>query len=134
MGDLRRRISFGVALGGVAVVALVGRIAYLVVERDLIVSGDGYLYSLMGSHLADGGGFSTNPWTGGATALHPPAWPTLLAVPSFAGFDTVLGHQVFAALIGTSTVVLIALLGRRLAGGRAGLVAAALAAVHPEMW
>ena len=38
------------------------------------------------------------------------------------------------ALLGVGTVVLIGLLGRRIAGDRAGLIAALLAAVSPPLW
>ena len=36
--------------------------------------------------------------------------------------------------MGTVTVVLVGLLGRRVAGDRAGLIAAAVAAVYPLLW
>ena len=39
-----------------------------------------------------------------------------------------------SALVGTVTVVLVGLLARRVAGERAGLIAAAVAAVYPLLW
>ena len=41
---------------------------------------------------------------------------------------------VIACLIGTATVVMVGFAGRRIAGGRVGLVAAAIAAVYPNFW
>ncbi|MCV5968460.1 glycosyltransferase family 39 protein, partial [Lactococcus petauri] len=40
----------------------------------------------------------------------------------------------FSGLLGVATVVVIGLLARRLAGSRAGLLAAAAAAVYPMLW
>lgn len=97
------------------------------------MSGDGAYYYLAGNVLADGGGF-VNPWTGIATAAHPPAWPALLGLPSLVGVDTVLGHQVFACLVGMATVVLVGLAARMIAGSRVGLIAAAIAAAYPNFW
>jgi hypothetical protein len=97
------------------------------------VSGDGAYYHLAGKVLADGGGF-VNPWNGIATAAHPPAWPALLGLPSLAGVDTVLGHQVFACFVGTATVVLVGLAARVIAGSRVGLIAAGIAAAYPNFW
>jgi 4-amino-4-deoxy-L-arabinose transferase-like glycosyltransferase len=57
-----------------------------------------------------------------------------LALPSVLGLRSVLAHQLWSCVMGVGTVVVIGLVGRRLAGPRAGLVAAALAAVYPNVW
>ena len=59
-------------------------------------------------------------------ADHPPAYIVVLAVPSLLGFDSIRDHMLASCLIGTGTVALIGLLGRRIAGDAAGLVAAGL--------
>jgi hypothetical protein len=46
----------------------------------------------------------------------------------------VLAHRLASSLLGVGGVVLIGLATRRLAGDRAGLVAAGLAALHPLLW
>lgn len=68
------------------------------------------------------------------TAAHPPLYTIVLAVPSALGFDTPLAHRIFTVLIGVAVVVAIGFLARELAGDRAGLVGAGLAAVYPALW
>ena len=53
---------------------------------------------------------------------HPPGFGVLLSVTSFLGIRGTLAHQIWCAVMGTVTVLLIGLVGRRLAGNRAGLV------------
>jgi 4-amino-4-deoxy-L-arabinose transferase-like glycosyltransferase len=43
-------------------------------------------------------------------------------------------QQILSCAIGTATVIVIGLVGRRLAGDRAGLLAAGIAAVYAELW
>ncbi|HMG41463.1 MAG TPA: glycosyltransferase family 39 protein, partial [Acidimicrobiales bacterium] len=69
-----------------------------------------------------------------AGADHPPAYIVVLALPSLLGFDGIRDHMLASCLIGTGTVALIGLLGRRIAGNVAGLVAAGVAAVYPNLW
>jgi len=57
-----------------------------------------------------------------------------LALPSRLGLDSVLAHQLWSVLLGTISILLVALVGRRIGGPRIGLLAAGLAAVSPGMW
>ena len=66
-----------------------------------------------------------------ATAEHPPLYPLVLSVSSLAGGDSLLAHRVLSCAIGCCGVVLIGLLGQRVSTARAGLIAAALAALYP---
>ena len=68
------------------------------------------------------------------TAVHPPAYTVFLAVPARLGIDSVLSQRILTALLGTATVFLVGLLGRRIAGDRVGIVAAVLAAISPALW
>jgi hypothetical protein len=129
----RLRSTFAIGLGSIAAAALGLRLGYVLASGGDGVSGDGAYYHLAGNVLADGGGF-VNPWNGIATASHPPAWPALLGLPSLVGVDTVLGHQVFACLVGAATVVLVGLAARVIAGSRVGLIAAGIAAAYPNFW
>jgi Dolichyl-phosphate-mannose-protein mannosyltransferase len=127
----RRRFAIGLAL-----IALAGagiRLGYVLAGGGNDTSGDGLYYYFAANVLVDGGGF-VNPWSGMPTALHPPAWPVVLGPPSLIGLDTLLAHQVFACVVGTATVVLVGLAGREIAGRRVGLLAAAIAAAHPNLW
>lgn len=68
-----------------------------------------------------------------ATALHPPLWSAVLAVPSALGLDSELAHRLVGCVLGALTVALVGWCGRLLAGARVGLVAAAIAAFHPTL-
>jgi 4-amino-4-deoxy-L-arabinose transferase-like glycosyltransferase len=133
-----RRMTFGRRLALVATGALVLRLAYVVSIRNRFVSpfftinGDGLDYHFIAQNLAEGNGFVSR-FTGTATA-RPPLWSLYLAAVSTFGRESILSHQIAAALVGACTVVLVGLCGRVLAGERCGLVAAGLAAIYPGFW
>jgi 4-amino-4-deoxy-L-arabinose transferase-like glycosyltransferase len=117
-----------IAAGGLAV-----RLVYaLVLTPHLRGLGDATYYHDLANALADGRGF-VNPATGTATALHPPLFPLLLSLPSLLGLDSYLAHRVAVSLIGTGTIVGVGLLARVVAGERAGLLAAGVAALSPVL-
>jgi hypothetical protein len=58
-------------------------------------------------------------------------YPLVLALVSVAGGSAPVAHQLASAVMGACTVLVVAFIGRRLAGPQAGLVAAALAAIYP---
>jgi 4-amino-4-deoxy-L-arabinose transferase-like glycosyltransferase len=132
-----RRFSYGLA--AIALAGFVGRVVYVVLLRDRAVGGDGPGYRLGSIYLADGLGY-INPLVRLATgvdvpdALHPPAWLTLLALPSSLGFRSYLSHQLFACAVGTATVAMTGIAGREAFGRRAGLVAAGVVAIYPNVW
>jgi 4-amino-4-deoxy-L-arabinose transferase-like glycosyltransferase len=66
------------------------------------------------------------------TAERPPLFPLVLAALAELGV-TGGDARVLGVLTGGGTIVVIALLGRRLAGDRVGLLAAGLAAVYPTL-
>ena len=68
------------------------------------------------------------------SAGHPPLYPAYLAAVSKVGFESPLAHRLASCVLGAVAVGLIGLVGRRLAGDRAGLIAAGLAAVYPNLW
>jgi 4-amino-4-deoxy-L-arabinose transferase-like glycosyltransferase len=127
------RPGFARWLGAIAVAGLAVRLLYvLAFTRGLRGHGDSAYYHELGNLLADGRGF-VEPSNGSASALHPPLFPLLLALPSLVGLDSYLAHRVAVALVGTGTVVVAGLLGRRVAGDRAGLLAAVAAAAYPVL-
>jgi len=84
---------------------------------------------------ADGEWFTTiEEGEAAPTALHAPGFTLLLTPLVMAGIDTLEGVRYVLALLGAASVAVIALLARRLGGDRVGLVAGALAAVHPLLW
>ncbi|MGZ8752359.1 MAG: ArnT family glycosyltransferase [Acidimicrobiia bacterium] len=101
---------------------------------------DNRWYFEAGRMLASGDGFG-NPliWYSQdhryvPTAGHPPVYPMLLGVGSFLGIDTPLGARLLTCVLGALTVLVVGYVARDLAGDRAGLVAAGLAAVYPNLW
>src|SRR5687768_3178814 len=91
------------------------------------------VFHQVAQHLADGDGFA-QAFRDEPTAEHPPGWEVVLAAADLVGGNGYLSHRLLGALIGTVTVVLIGLLGRRVGGPAVGLVAAGLAAVYPMLW
>ena len=92
--------------------------------------------------LAHGDGF-TDPRDGSQTAEHPPltalaltptAWLAQQLGGHDASSDNVLPMRLTMTIFGALVVLVIGLLGRAVAGNRAGLLAAALAAVYPNLW
>lgn len=129
-----RRGLLAAALLGLAV-----RLAYiLIARRDVLPGGDAFFYHFGARLLVDGHGFiEPSPFINGIveqSASHPPLYLLYLAIPTSVGLDGPLTHMLWSSLIGVGSVVLVGLTGREVAGPRAGLVAATLAAVYPNMW
>ncbi|HMF04118.1 MAG TPA: glycosyltransferase family 39 protein [Acidimicrobiia bacterium] len=123
----------------ITIVGLAVRLAYvLLVRRDHVVGGDAFFYHVGANLLADGKGFiAPLPYVIGSTvqaADHPPLYIVFLAIPSVFGLRSSLDHILWSTLLGTGTIVMTGMLGRRVGGTRVGLVAAALAAVYPNIW
>lgn len=124
---------------GVALVGLAIRVAYVLIARaDISFGGDAYFYHAGANLLADGEGF-ISPFEyelGRSTpaAEHPPLYLIYLAVPSALGLTSTLTHLLWSCALGSTTIVLVGYLGRAVAGARVGLLAAAIAAVYPNMW
>ena len=63
-----------------------------------------------------------------------PLLALVLGAVAATGLDSPTAMRVTTSVIGATVVVLCGLVGRRVAGARAGLLAAGLAAVHPLLW
>lgn len=68
------------------------------------------------------------------TAFHPPLYSLYLGAVSWLGGHSITSHRVASAFLGAVTIVLIGVLARKLAGRRAGWIAAGLAALYPALW
>jgi hypothetical protein len=131
---------FGVALAVITVVALGVRVAWvLVARRNFALQGDDYFYHWQANALADGMGF-INPLSWKAlgridpSAAHPPLYSLYLAGVSLLCGTSALAHRLASCLLGAAAVAVVGLTGRKIAGERAGLIGAALAAVYPMLW
>ena len=67
-------------------------------------------------------------------AHHPPLYVVYLAAMSEVVGTSPQSLRLATCLLGAATVVVIGLVGRRVAGERAGLLAALVAAVYPHLW
>ena len=127
-------------LGAIAALAFAIRLATLFTVADFTPDGgDPYWYHTQANELVAGNGF-VDPFilkTEGVRvpgAQHPPLYTMWLAVPSLVGLDSYDAHKVMSCLAGVLAVAVIGLAARRVAGDRAGLIAAAVAAVYPPVW
>lgn len=138
MTDSRRRfwrILLLIVLGAFAL-----RVGYVMLaKRTEPVLGDQIYYSSQANTIARGHGF-TDPRDGSQDAQHPPLTALVLTPTSWVmeQFDPdgnhLLAQRLTMTLFGAGVVLLIGLVGRSVAGDRAGLLAAGLAAVYPNLW
>jgi 4-amino-4-deoxy-L-arabinose transferase-like glycosyltransferase len=131
---VRPEIShFGRWLALVTAFAFALRVSVVILSRHERVNGDGFEWSKQGNLNAAGhwfvSAFSLKP-----DALRPPAWAVVLTLWAFLGQHDWFRQQLLACAIGTTTVAVIGLAGRRLGGDRAGLLAASIAAVYAGFW
>ncbi|MCW2994988.1 MAG: hypothetical protein JWQ18_2483, partial [Conexibacter sp.] len=117
-----------ITLGGLLI-----RLLYTGLHRAYPVIGDALTFHVDAQHLADGHGFQ-RPFEAVPTAEHPPLHIVLLAAVDLLGGHGTLAQKFVLCLFGAGTVVALGVLGRTVAGPRAGLIAAALAAVYPLLW
>ncbi|MFL6205369.1 MAG: glycosyltransferase family 39 protein [Acidimicrobiales bacterium] len=135
--DTRR----GFALWLVAIVALgiAARIAFSLLSASaepVVDWTDDSFFADVGANLAHGRGYVYAPPGSGppqATAQHPPAFPVLLAGLDVLDMTSRAAHQIALSLLSGVGIAFVALVGRRCFGDVAGLVAAAIAAIHP-LW
>jgi 4-amino-4-deoxy-L-arabinose transferase-like glycosyltransferase len=102
--------------------------------------GDAYYFHYAANLLVEGHGF-IDPWY---YMRHPHQivqiadWPPLfvfvLAMTSVVGLKSFFAHRVWCCIIGAAAVTVCGLTGRQIAGRRAGLIAAFLVAVYPNIW
>ena len=138
MTDSRRRfwrILLLIVLGAFAL-----RVGYVMLaKRTEPVLGDQIYYSSQANTIARGHGF-TDPRDGTQDAQHPPLTALVLTPTSWVmeqfdpGGNHLLAQRLTMTVFGAGVVLLIGLVGRSVAGDRAGLLAAGLAAMYPNLW
>jgi len=122
---------------------LVRLITLLTVAPTRTDGGDPLFYHSTANILAQGGGFpeplnliAHQRWI--PSALHGPLYPLVLSISSRLGGTTYFDHKFLSLLIGTAVVIMTGLVAWRIApdGRRStvSLMAAALAAVYPNLW
>jgi 4-amino-4-deoxy-L-arabinose transferase-like glycosyltransferase len=123
----------GIAAGGFVLRAV---FALAVAPDSLNRRGDPRFFHLAANLLADGRGYiAPLPFLDHGSAIasteHPPLWSAALAVFSAVGGRSYAAHELVACAVGAATIVCAGLLGRRVGGARAGLLAACGVAVYP---
>lgn len=151
VGPIPRRVAdqreqhFRIALLAIVAAAAIVRIVFaLTIASDLPFGVDADYYRLTSESLVRGDGYAIRPAEGmwkvdgdperlvPATA-HGPVHATVLAAANLVDLRSWDAHRVVLGLVGAAGVGCTGLLGRRVAGRRVGLVAAAIAALHP-LW
>ncbi|MGQ0804410.1 MAG: ArnT family glycosyltransferase [Actinomycetota bacterium] len=129
--DARR---FVVALLVICGAAFVLRTVYVVsVTQDETVAYDAFYYQSEAETVGRGKGFVT-PFGGEENADHPPLTVLTLAPVARVSDGSELAMRMTVVLAGVGVVALVGLLGREVSGPRAGLLAAAIAALYPNLW
>ncbi len=127
---------FGRRLALIAGGALAVRLLYIFViaPEPVGVGGDASFYHSAANLIAQGHFYERRIF-GHAyqTALHPPLYSLVLSVVAWLGGVHLLPQRIVGLVIGTASVALIGVLGRRISGGRerTGLIAAGIAAIYP---
>lgn len=133
-----RRFWFGLAV--IAGLGLCWRISYAVIFKHPADAcgrarcGDAIYYVAQARRNVRGTFFEDPANLGMPAADHPPVTAALLTPAALLRDSDVLASRVTMALVGTATIVTLALLARRLAGDLAGWLAAGLAAANPNLW
>jgi 4-amino-4-deoxy-L-arabinose transferase-like glycosyltransferase len=123
----------GIAAGGFVLRAV---FALAVAPDSLTHSGDPRFFHLAANLLADGHGYvAPLPFFDHGSLIpsteHPPLWSAMLAVFSAVGGRSYPAHELVACAVGGATIACAGLLGRRVGGKRAGLLAACGVALYP---
>jgi len=141
-GSIRRRYRLPSTFAGrIAVVlgcaALVRVVQALTIAPPLTFLYDDTFFKVSSQLLGTGHGYirpldfffkgTTIP-----TAEHPPLYPLFLSILPALGIDGLDAARMFGVAFGTGTVLVVALIARRVAGDRAGLWAGGLCAAYPS--
>jgi 4-amino-4-deoxy-L-arabinose transferase-like glycosyltransferase len=132
-GDPARRRRLLVS--AVVVLAILIRGIVVAADSGYAPAHDAFDYDRHAISIAAGDGYPPTGYAaeGGASALRAPAYPYALGVTYAALGVEADGARTINVALGGATVLLIILLGWRIAGFRAGLIAGALAAVFPPL-
>lgn len=134
------RLSFRAWLAIIGLAALALRVVYTVWKvGDDPPGGDAVYFYGQAMAVADGEGF-INPILFQTfdlklqAAHHPPLFVVFLAAMSMVVGDDLLRLRLATCVLSALTVIVIGLVGRRVANERAGLAAAVVAALYPHLW
>jgi 4-amino-4-deoxy-L-arabinose transferase-like glycosyltransferase len=126
----------------IAVAALALRVTYVALAKtNQPIRGDQLFYNAEANRMADGDLFiepfnpHPPPLVGHDPAAdHPPLTVMVLTPVSFFTGHNLIAQRLTMSVLGSVAVLVIGLLARRLAGTRAGWIAAGIAAIYPNLW
>ena len=132
------RKGWALALLGIVVLGVAARVAYvLLVLEDVPPGLDAIWYALQGGSIRDGTGYVHPPTlfepNQVATAGFPPAYPAYQALWQWLLDGGPTSVRLAGIVPGAATIALTGVLGRRVAGPAAGLLAAGLVALDPSL-
>jgi 4-amino-4-deoxy-L-arabinose transferase-like glycosyltransferase len=125
--DFRRNLAMVVACG-----ALLRVIRLATKWSHPLLLNDSLYYAAQAQQLAHGVWFR-EVFVDQPGAEHGPLTSTLMAFVSW-GSDPFNRQRTVTVVCGVATVAVIGVVGRRVAGNRAGLIAATIAALYPNLW
>jgi 4-amino-4-deoxy-L-arabinose transferase-like glycosyltransferase len=119
---------------------VIAPVVWILVRKRQPTSGDAFYFHAQASLIANGSGWFISPFpyyyhhAVVQSAQHPPLWILTLALADKIGLSSYQSQLLGACLIGAGAVFMTGLVAREVAGPRAGLIAAAIAAVYPNYW
>jgi 4-amino-4-deoxy-L-arabinose transferase-like glycosyltransferase len=127
--------TFRVWLAVITAIGALWRLGYLFAAKidDRLLLNDSIYYSIQAGRNSEGDWFR-EALTELPGAEHGPLTSLYLTPWSLGPGDNVAWQRFATTLLGIATVAVVGLVGRRLAGPRVGLVAAAIAAIYPNLW
>ena len=128
---------FWPALVSITLAGIVVRILFVIFARFQRVANDAQFFRTTAHNLISGNGYSypfpTNPAKAVPTAAHPPLFSLVLSSFDLLGMESVRTQRLALSVVASVAIVLIGLVGRRVFCPMVGVVAAAIAALHP-LW
>jgi hypothetical protein len=127
------------SLIAVVFLGLIVRLGFAISVMSRSIPGDALFFHTTAANIANGKGYSVATDYGpvhltlAPTAGHPPVFPTLLAFFDLLGFRSVDSQRIVLSVVASSGILVMGLLGRKVAGPVVGIAAAAIAAVDP-LW
>jgi 4-amino-4-deoxy-L-arabinose transferase-like glycosyltransferase len=127
--------TFALGLATITAIGAAWRLAYLAVAKlgHPLLLNDSLYFSIQAGLNSEGKWFK-EALSGLPGAEHPPLTSLYLTPWSLGSGDNTDWQRFAMTLVGIATIAVIGLVGRRLGGPRVGLVAAAIAAVYPNLW
>jgi hypothetical protein len=120
------------AIFALALIARLPIVAVIAAEPErAILASDSQQYLELGERLAQTGRFIVAEETGAPEVVRTPGYPALIALLALGGISRPMGIVVVQVILGSGVAAGVAVLGRRLAVERVGILAGALYALAP---